>query len=100
MLIERILPYTIAGKGRSRNIDLFSNCVEHCSGNLFHFHEGATRKLQQGELDCEPQAIRRSSSTIDEFPFLLSKRVVTCNVSIRKVRGNLCQRVTLLRVEV
>src|SRR6266571_9275084 len=100
MLIERILPLTIAGKSGSRDIDLLGNRGEYGSGNLFHFHECATRKLQQGQLDGEPKAIRSSSSTIDQRSLFLGKCVVTCNISIREVRGNLCQCVTLLRVEV
>ncbi len=68
--------------------------------NLFHFHEGATRKLQEGQLDSEPQTVGRTSSTIDEVSLFFSKGVVSGNVSIREVQGNLGQCVTLLRVEV
>jgi hypothetical protein len=63
-------------------------------------HRSAGRELQQGQLDGEPKAIRSSSSTINQFSLFLGKGVVTSNISIGKVRGNLCQGVALFRVEV
>ena len=84
----------------SRDIDLLSNCGEYGSGNLFYFHKGTTRKLQEGQLDGKSNAIRCPSSTIDQLTLFLGKGVMTCNVSVREVRGNLCQGVALFRVEI
>ena len=100
MFIEGIFSLTIAGEGRSRDIDLLGNRGEHDSGNLFDFHKGATRKLQEGQLDSEPQAVGRGSSTINKVSLFFGKRVVSGNVTIREVRGNLGQCMTLLWVEI
>src|SRR2546421_5063692 len=100
MLIQRIFALAIAGKSGSRNLDLLGDGSKHWLGNVLYFHEGATGKLQEGKLDREAWAIRSSSPAIDEFPLFLSKRVIACNVSFREVSGNLCEGVTLFRVEV
>src|SRR5689334_20586352 len=97
MLIEGILSLAIARKGRSRDFDLLSNDAQHGLRNLFDFHEGTARKLQESQLDSKPQAVRWTSSTIDEFSFFLGEGVVSSHVSIREVGRNLGQRVTLVR---
>jgi hypothetical protein len=100
VLIERIFSVAIAGKSGGWNTNLLSDSSKHWSGNLFHFHERATREPQEGKLDREPEPIRSSSSTIDELSLFLGKRVVAGDISIREVRWDLSQGVTLFRVEV
>src|SRR5438270_6065629 len=75
----------------SRQIDLLSNCGEYGSGNLFYFHKGTTRKLQEGQLDGKSNAIRCPSSTIDQLTLFLGKGVMTCNVSVKRSEG-ICVR--------
>jgi hypothetical protein len=56
--------------------------------------------MEEGKLNCEAKTIRRTPTTIDEVEFFLSKGVIPGNITIREVRGDLCEGETLLWIQV
>jgi hypothetical protein len=61
---------------------LFGDGSKHWLGNFLDFHEGATRELQQGQLDGKSEAVRRPPAAIDQLSLFFGEGVVAGNLAI------------------